>query len=373
MFCFVDESGNTGLNLFDENQPVLYYGVITSKVNLDVVAEPMLSRLRNQLGVERLHANELGVARLSNVALEIAEYSKKRDIRFSLFKVSKPDHAVISFFDQVFDSGMNKAISWQHYFTPLRYVLLFKVAYLFDEEIAQMAWTARQERNPERCSKKLREICSILLDRVHRLPDQRSRELISGGLKWASTNPFEIEYGVGNKDTALQISPNLVGFQQVLQHIDQQAGRQSRKVRSITVDRQTQFNKAQGELADIYQKMKGLKADMGPGMPSIEWSNMPEVPPEFRSSDESAGLELVDLTLWIAKRMTENKPLSPELVSLFYVQAKRGQTDEVSFDGLNRRWKHLSELPVPDEPLSDEMLEVLKKGELDRLKVLQGL
>ncbi|WP_029058687.1 DUF3800 domain-containing protein [Stappia stellulata] len=373
MYCFVDESGNTGSNLFDDNQPTLYYGVITCKVNLDVVAEPMLRGLRRKLGVDRLHANELGVARLSEVASTIAKFSTERDVRFSLYKVSKPDHAVISFFDQVFDSGINKAITWQHYWTPLRYALLFKVAHLFDRATAEKAWAARQERHPARCAELLKEICATLLERVSWLPDQRSRELVSGGLKWAAANPFEIDYGVSNKDSALQISPNLVGFQQVLQSVAEQAARQSRKVRAITVDRQTQFNRAQLELSEIYQKMRGHKGDMGPGMPSFDMSNMPEVSPIFRPGDESAGLELVDVTLWIAKRWAEEKPLSPELAGLFNLQAKRGRTDEVSFEGLDRRWRHLNELPMPDGPLPGEMQDLIRKWEEERLDAISGL
>jgi hypothetical protein len=373
MYCYVDESGNTGSNLFDEAQPALFYGVLTSKLNLDVAAEPLLRRLRRKLGVERLHANELGVGRLSEVALDIAQFSQKNDVRFSLFKVAKLDHAIISFFDQVFDAGINDAISWQHYWTPLRYVPLFKVAHLFDHEVARKAWAARQERNPARCAEQLKEICTILLSRVGWLPDPRSRELVSGGLRWAAANPFEIDYGVSNKDSALQISPNLVGFQQVLQHIAQQGARQSRKVRAITVDRQTQFNKAQAELADIYRKMRGFDGKMGPGMPEFDWSMMPEVPPAFVGGDESAGLELVDLTLWIAKRNSEGKPLSQELALLFNSQAKRGRTDEVSLAGLDRRWRHLVELPEPDEPLPVELQEIFERYEQDRLNALKGL
>ena len=75
MYCYVDESGNTGANLFDPAQPVLYYGLITSKTNLDVTAEPLLRAARAKLGVERLHANELGVRRLSDVALSLGRFA----------------------------------------------------------------------------------------------------------------------------------------------------------------------------------------------------------------------------------------------------------------------------------------------------------
>ena len=46
MFFYVDESGHTGSELFDATQPVLYYGVISSDVNLDVLAEERLAPLR---------------------------------------------------------------------------------------------------------------------------------------------------------------------------------------------------------------------------------------------------------------------------------------------------------------------------------------
>lgn len=373
MYYFIDESGNTGLNLFDANQPILYYGVLGCPVNLDVIAEPMLKELRRDLGVKRLHAAELGVGRLTAVTHRLIPFSKKYDLRFSLLKVVKPDHAIISFFDQVFDSGMNEAVPWHHYFTPLRYILLFKISALFDEQLSKEAWTARRETNSARCADALVKLCNTLLDRVHRLPDARSREIVSGALKWASANPFEISYGVGNHDTALQISPNLVGFQQVMQVMASQSTKMGRKVKTITVDRQTEFNKAQAELADWYLKLRGHKTDMGPGMPKLDYSMMPEVPPTFTPGKESAGLELVDITLWVAKRLEEQKQTSPELQALFWSQAKRGLVDEISLHALERRWRHLLDLPEPDKPLPVELARHFEEEEAKRREAVAAL
>lgn len=273
MYCFIDENGNTGLELFDPNQPILYYGLLTAQANLDVVAEPLLKELRQILGVKRIHANELGVGRLTTIAEKLVRFSKKNDLRFSLLKVTKPDHAIICFFDQVFDSGMNKAVPWHHYFTPLRYILVFKVAHLFDEALAKDAWKARRERNTARAAQMLTKLCHDLLARVDRLPDARSRELVSGALGWAAQNPHEISYGVGNYDSALQISPNLIGFQQVLHTIAIQSSARGQVVRKITVDRQTEFNGAQGELAGWYKNLRGHTTTMSPGMPTFDFAN----------------------------------------------------------------------------------------------------
>lgn len=373
MYYFIDESGNTGLHLFDPNQPALYYGVLCCPVNLDIIAEPLLKELRREIGVKRLHAAELGIGRLTNVAHRLIAFSKKNDLRFSLLKVVKADHAVISFFDQVFDSGMNEAVPWHYYFTPLRYVLLFKVSALFDEQLKRDAWAARRETNTAHCAKALVELCNKLLNQVHRLPDARSREIISGALKWAAANPFEISYGVGNHDTAMQISPNLVGFQQVMQVMAVQSTKKGRRVKKITVDRQTEFNKAQAELADWYQRLRGHKTDMGPGMPKFDYSMMPEVAPTFTPGEESAGLELVDITLWVAKRLEERKQVSPELRSLFWSQAKRGLVDEVSLEALDKRWRHLLYLPEPDKPLPAELAKHFEEQEAKRREAVVAL
>ncbi|MEL6551357.1 MAG: DUF3800 domain-containing protein [Pseudomonadota bacterium] len=372
MYCYVDESGNTGNNLFDPAQPILYYGLLTSKTNLDVTAEPLLRAARKKLGVERLHANQLGVGRLSEVAPSLWRFALKRDVRFSLYKVVKPDHAIITFFDQVFDAGLNKAVRWDHYWTPLRYALVFKVAHLFDEDTAKAAWAARVETNPARAAEALQALCETLQDRIVRLPDARSRELISGALTWAAANPFEISYGAGNKDSALQISPNIVGFQQVMQSAAAQAQKQSRQVRRIVVDRQMQFNRAQGELADMYRRLRGHKQSMGPGMPEMDMANIPEDPPDFRPGDESAGLELVDVVLWVAKRWQEDKSLSPELGAMFNAFAKRGGTDEVSLNGLERRWSFLATLPDPDGPLPEELTERIAQWEEERIQAVEA-
>jgi hypothetical protein len=110
MHFYVDETGQTGRNLFDKTQPVLSYGVLSSDANLDKVAEADLAVFRKTLGVERLHAAELGLHRLSDLVDTLLVLQKKHRIRFDIWQVVKRDHAIISFFDQVFDQGMNPAV-----------------------------------------------------------------------------------------------------------------------------------------------------------------------------------------------------------------------------------------------------------------------
>ena len=115
MHFYVDESGHTGQNLFDPAQPTLYYGVLSSRLNVDVVALPRVERIRRALGVPRLHAAELGNGCLVPIVSDVASLQRQLDLRFDLYRVVKADHAVISFFDQTFDQGMNPAVPWHCY------------------------------------------------------------------------------------------------------------------------------------------------------------------------------------------------------------------------------------------------------------------
>lgn len=348
MHFYIDESGHTGPNLFDPAQPMLYYGVLSSKVNVDVLAEDRLKRLRTQLGVEKLHAAELGNGRLVQVVDPLYELQSRLDLRFDIYRVAKPDHAIISFFDQVFDQGMNPAVTWTGYWTPLRYILLGKLASLFDERLAELAWTARLELNDEKSEAILIQVCQELAERTASLPDARSIELITDTLAWAAANPAKISYNANTKKDRLSIMPNIIGFQSVMLGIAARLTKTERKASRIIVDQQSQFNRAQRTLADFYTAARSIQFASGTGLPEVSFKGMPTIPIEFSSSGKSAGLELTDLLLWVFRRALEEDELAPELYSLVKPQLHRGRTDEISLNAMMKRWGlYFENIPEP--------------------------
>lgn len=369
MFFYVDESGNTGTDLFDDNQPVLYYGVLSSKVNIDLLAEKNVAKLREKLGVNRLHASELGNGGLVPIASDLIRIQKEFDISFDFYQVSKVDHALISFFDQVFDAGLNPAVPWTSYWTPLRYILLLKVAALFDEEILKRAWSARIDTNDERAESELVKICCEIRHRVSKLPDQRSRQIISDALKWVEDNPKEIQYNVKDKDELMWITPNIIGFQSVMRGIAARIIKHKVKHSKIIVDQQSQFNKSQRSLADYFSKARGSSFVTGPGLPEINFDGMPTTPIVFSSSYNSVGLELVDIYIWIFRRYLEQKELAAELFSIIELQLNRGRTDEISLNGIAERWsKWFENLPEPTEEQLSKAKAMMALDEERRLK-----
>lgn len=374
MHFYVDESGQTGLNLFDEAQPILYYGVLSSPVDLNAHARVHVERLRDQLGVERLHANELGVDKLTTICRQLDTIQRKNDICFDIYRVSKADHAAISFFDQVFDQGLNKAVPWTAYWTPLRYPLLLQVAYLFDPQTLKSSWDARVERDDRKANEILVEVLRTLLERVEYVGDLRLKEIINDAFRWAIKYPEEIHYNVYSKKDLLQISPNLIGFQSVLHGIASRLKRDGGKALSVVVDQQSQFNKAQKWITDFYQKARELPMEVGPGLPVMDLRHIPDVSISCVPGSTNVGLELVDVYLWLFKRYFEGKPLSDPLTNLIGKQFNIGYTDQVSLDAIAERWtKFFADLPHLSEAEAEKMKAARAVSEAERKKHLVGL
>jgi len=376
MYFYVDESGQTGLNLFDPQQPILYYGVLSSPHNVDEVANDEIQELRERFGVARLHSSELGMGRLTSIASELSALQAKLDLTIDIYRISKPDHALISFFDQLFDQGLNKAVPWSAYWTPLRFVVSAKLAYLFDEDLIKLARKARIEKKTEKANTILQEVCNTLLCRIDYLPDPRSREIIRDALTWACKHPDEIHYNIYSNNDRLQISPNLIGFQSVMHGIALRLKVGGGDAAAIVVDRQGEFNRAQEWVANFYRsaKDKGGPWEVGPGLPKMDLSNIPDIPITCTPGDMSAGLELVDIYLWLMKRLFEKKDLSPELLELLAPQMEKGMTDEVSFAGIMKRWEPvLMNLPDPSPEEEKRARQLMARHEEYRKNHLDGI
>ncbi|HDY4940609.1 TPA: DUF3800 domain-containing protein [Yersinia enterocolitica] len=368
MYFYVDETGHTGPNLFDQTQPVLSYGVLSSPEDLDKVAEIELAALRKKLRVQRLHAVELGIHRISDVVDALLVLQKKHKIRFDIWQVVKSDHAIISFFDQVFDQGINPMVPWSAYWTPLRYPLLLNLASLFDDELAAKAWRSRLEAHDERSGALFRDVCKSLLSRVIHLRDARSLELITDALNWAATNFNQLGYNCKTNKEKLQIMPNMVGFQSVLHGICARLGAPNRRAK-IIVDQQSQFNTTQRELSEFYRQIREQPWALGPGLPVMNMKNMPAEPLVFQSGTRSPGLELVDVYLWTFNRYMENKELTKPLSRLIYTNRNTTNADNVSLRSVGKRFREfLENLSEPTPEMMEKAREMRDIEEARRLQ-----
>jgi hypothetical protein len=77
MFAFVDETGNTGPNLFDEKQPLFVTAALITRADFDVVHRSNVKRIAGNIGVGILHGQELGFGRIGEIAADILKILKK--------------------------------------------------------------------------------------------------------------------------------------------------------------------------------------------------------------------------------------------------------------------------------------------------------
>lgn len=337
VYFYVDESGHTGGNLFDVVQPIFYYGLLSSPFNLDVVARQEFEMVRKILQVRTVHSKEIGAEQLELIADVIFSMQVKYELRFDIARMVKNDHTVITFFDQVFDSGMNDATPWEYYNTPAKYPLLFEMAKLFDDELAKLAWLARVDSDDTSSAFKLVELCKLLLKRVHLIRHERPRQVIRQSLTWAIQNAGRISYNVADLEGVKDISPNMIVFQAVLTQISEQlAG--GKTAETIVVDRQHEFNDLQQRLYALFYQIKDAEQLDRADMPTLKLENLPNLPLTVSASEQSLGLQLVDVFLWAARRVTEGRPIGPKLSGLLNKTEENNGIFEISLNALKLEW-----------------------------------
>ena len=78
LVAYTDESGNTGNNLFDPNQPWFWTGTLLAPSDFDHSAFGYMSRWRERLDVDELHGSEIGLHRLERIAHGFYEIKPNR-------------------------------------------------------------------------------------------------------------------------------------------------------------------------------------------------------------------------------------------------------------------------------------------------------
>ena len=387
MFFHIDESGNTGNNLFDKDQPVLSYGVLSSKTNIDVLGERIYNKILLKVGEDAIHANVLGVSRLTEISPLLHELHRKIKFKFDYYFIDKYSYALVKFFDSVFDAGLNEAVKWDHYWTPFRYLIIHELSLILDEELLKESWFLCMEKNIHNESVRIINLLTKINDiNISSGLSDRSKEIISDALRFGIKNPLKIDFGTSDNKL---ISPNSVGFQFV---VSSMATRLSKTLRnnasSIVVDRQVQFNESQITTLDFAVKMaNGLKKASfeerqrylmhplhhGLSEDVLLRKKTPTKNISISKSTDSIGLQIVDVYLWIINRLISDKPLSPELTILGQNVFRHSLVDGISLEAMKHRWMNFEkQLPQLDD-IPTNMTDIMKKNIQEHRQKVKGL
>jgi hypothetical protein len=217
LFAYVDESGNTGKNIFDEAQPDFYLAALVYRGDFDAVWGSRLKAAAQKVGTESLHGNELGLGRLEQIAEELHSIIEGSRTHFFLSRVEKRYLLATKMFDVLFDSGENAAVAWHNYnLRPLKIMLAFKLSAIIDDSIAREFWSCLLLPRDDDARRRLPAICEALKARLHIAPDERSRQIFGDGLDWIVRHPECIQFANEQKAARQGHFANLVAFANML-------------------------------------------------------------------------------------------------------------------------------------------------------------
>ena len=205
-------------------------------------------------------------------------------------------------------------------------MLAFKVAYLLDEEIVRQFWSMLLERSKIRAHGLIPGICEALIARVSKVHDQRSQQIITDALTWCRDHPEALDFHSASRQAKNGHMPNMVAFTNLLDGLEKLSKSWKRKIKRITHDRQSQF---EATLAEWHQMMSNAPPD------KIEMLGEAYALQKVAGSDftvvascESAGIQIIDLILWLFKRFVEGKVVPFHSARLLnYVMKKSWQSD----------------------------------------------
>lgn len=338
MWAYVDESGNTGNKLFDNNQPVLLAAAMATKTNFDLVYRNDVAAIASKAGARALHANELGVGRIEPIARDLRKLIRAADAKFVISRIEKRYLAAAKIYDTYFDQGENRAVPWHIYWVKeLKLMMTFKLAsYVITEPIAQTVWECLTAKSEFTSKKKFIEGATALLERSQLLPDARSRQIVSEALKWAIDNPDNFSTHMRDNVSRQGHSPNFVAFDLVMDGLEKFSKSWRRPIREIIHDEQSEFQKMLQEWHAIWSgpNLRDAEPFALPGGEAHSLSRGAGSNFRVSSEDHSAGLQVIDTVLWLFKRAQDGKELGSDCQALLDQVYKRGFQHDFSFNGV---------------------------------------
>lgn len=330
MHAYVDETGNTGARLLDEAQPLFITAALLTRSDFDLRFGDEVRAIAKGIGADEIHAAVLGVGRLEEIAPDILKVLRKAGPAFAIARVEKRYVIATKLFDTIFDAFENKAVPWHVYnIPPLRMMMVFKVAHILDEVSAETFMAALMEPNEQKAWAKMADFCRALIPRVALIPDERSRQVVDEALQWAADNPEALDFVHTDKVGRKSHLPNLIGFGNLLNAIETRSVLWSRPVDVIRHDRQEEFAAGLKFWHEMYSNAREDVVEMPFGgrmvLRRVFGSRL-----EISTAKDSAGIQMIDVILWLFAR-AQREELPPRCQAILDYVYSRGHLDDFSY------------------------------------------
>jgi hypothetical protein len=368
--AYTDETGNTGLNLFDEGQPCFWTGTLLTPVDLDRLDPGIHRACLERAGCAELHGNQLGLSGIEKIAGKLELLLYRYRMRFVFTRVDKKHLAGTKFVDTLMDSGINEAVS------NLHYGVRFHRLYLAQAIVALLTIEDREEFWEVYAKADTRGFQRILMGLQGRVEtyinDPRTRQLLLDAIAWALANPEPLLEGTRSE----MDSPNVVALTLLIEILHQLNNQHGLVIGTFIHDEQKQFGKWLKTAYDLSRNWGSARAT-SPLALITDLKEMSTFVGEFRTvnSKHSFGLQILDVVLWLVKRFIDD----PEAVhgkcrDLAEYVFKDGYISEFSHGAMIREvvagFAFLEALPLTAEKerRGRELLAEIEARRLERMR-----
>jgi hypothetical protein len=298
LFAFTDESGNSGLKLFDTGQDIFWTGTLIAYADVDTRYLRFHKKLLALAGKQELHGAELGFGGIERVAAGLSVLIREKNLRFAFGCVDKPFLAASKLFDLAFDSGANPGMPTHAYgIQQFRQLNLMHFVQMLQEADLREFWDLFAKQDATRFG----ALLGNLLKRIPETPyDQRTKQIFTDVFTWGAAHPEEILDPFGEGD-----SPNFVAFCSLFGQLHRIHNETGDTIGSFVHDEQNQFVPMFVDGWDLLSKFEGKNHPMA--MMS-DWREIESFNCELleKSSADSFGLQILDVCMWLLRRVLDN-------------------------------------------------------------------
>lgn len=362
-FSFIDESGNTGLNLLDKNQPFFVLGNVFSQKNIDIEGMSHFQEIHKKIGKNELHANHEGNKGLTSITTDLLSLIKELNLSFHFSVIEKKHYLKIILFHHFYDNGLNPGVNtFAQGVRSLRLLLSLNFSQIVDDNHLEKYLHSLRDKNYVLYS----EIHADLASKVKEAPfDYRTKELLIDALTYTAMNPIEI-FNSMSLDTIT--SPNNSAF--VLMINDMNGGFPKNSFfKKIIHDEQEEFGKSLKDSFDIFslRHIPNHSTTFMTDFNDVELLKGTEF--ELKDSHSSLGLQTVDPAIWLFKRNILNS--KEDSLQLWEEILSRTSFSGIGL-GLHIQEVNQNHQEIMSKHISDEQFEkgfeLLRKIETKRWK-----
>jgi len=378
--AYIDESGNTGIELFDKKQPFFWTGTIIVKQSAQLPFELVV--LAKKFGKTELHGNELGLGRINEISNQLIEVIESLNARFMFTRVEKSHISSMRLADALLDNVNNPAITALHYNVPfLKKTLAYYIDFMMDENDKIIFWKIHLSGN----ASEFRHFLTKFRNKISSYfppSNQRGKQLLLDAIDWGIKNPETLltervtkPDGYNDFRSLQYESPNLVSISTLLHGLNYIAEEYKMKATKIVHDEQSEFGDYIKHSFSLLKRMKIVQNNQF-FFPNVVESTTFLSELEIESSTTSPFLQIIDVALWmLIQRYDKKKEIFDDAGKLMETIINRGHIYHFSSQHLeadiNISYNKIMSRPISEKELQ-EGIKIMKELEISRQQQMKN-